>query len=171
MIISFLHSTTGTTHLISALAAMLLGAFVVLLAKGTRIHKRIGYGYVGAMILVNVTAFMLYHLFGTFGPFHIAAIISSTGIVGGMVPVLARHRFPNWKSYHYYFMNWSVVGLYAAFWAESLVRLFPMNRFWPVVALATGLTTGLGSYLINRNKSKFFGSAVEESVPDPSSLN
>lgn len=169
MITNFLHSVTGIIHLASALAGMLLGAAVILLSKGTLIHKRVGYVYVASMVSVNVTAFMIYHLFGSFGPFHFAAIVSSVGIVGGMAPVLFRQRFPDWKSYHYYFMNWSVVGLYAAFWAESLVRLFPMQQFWPVVALATGLTTLVGSYLINRNRTKFIQPADKESVLNNSS--
>lgn len=171
MTTSFFHSTTGIIHLASALAAMLLGAAVMLLSKGTPVHKRIGYMYVASMVLVNVTAFMIYHLFGRFGPFHMAAIVSSVGIAGGMVPVLFRQRFPDWKSYHYQFMNWSVVGLYAAFWAESLVRLFPMQQFWPVVAIATGLTTLAGSYLINRNKSKFLGPVGKDSALNKSSFS
>ncbi|MBC3783943.1 DUF2306 domain-containing protein [Spirosoma utsteinense] len=170
MTTNLLHSTTGVIHLASALAAMLLGGAVILLSKGTTIHKRVGYVYVAAMVSVNVTAFMIYRLFGTYGPFHIAAIISSVGIIGGMAPVLLRQHVPDWKSYHYYFMNWSVVGLYAAFWAESLVRLFPMQQFWPVVALATGLTTGLGSYLINRNKARFLGPISKERLLTNSSL-
>ena len=107
-----------------------------------------------AMILVNATAFMIYHLYGTFGPFHVAALFSGVSIAGGMIPIFFRRRISDWLHYHYFFMNWSVVGLYAAFWAETLVRLFPMDKFWPVVILATGLTTGLGSYLINRHKAR-----------------
>ncbi len=131
-------------------------------------HKRVGYGYVVAMVLVNVTAFLIYRLFGKFGPFHIAALFSGISILGGMLPVIFRRYVSSWRHYHYYFMNWSVVGLYAAFWAETLVRLFPMKQFWPVVVVATGLTTFAGSYLINRYKSKFLklkSEAIPENAP------
>lgn len=154
MLLTIFHSATGALHLLSALTAMVLGASVLLMNKGTRRHKQVGYGYVMAMILVNVTAFMIYHLYGAFGPFHIAALFSGVSIAGGMVPVFFRRRISSWLHYHYFFMNWSVVGLYAAFWAETLVRLFPMKQFWPVIVLATSLTTGIGSYLINRNKTR-----------------
>ena len=143
---------------------MLLGAAIILMAKGSTAHKRVGYGYVAAMVLVNGSAFMIYHLFGKFGPFHVAALVSGLGIIGGMVPVIFRRRIRGWYSFHYYFMNWSVVGLYAAFWAETLVRLFPMKQFWPVVAIATGLTTFTGSYLINRYKTRFFIPMKKEPV-------
>lgn len=142
-----------------------LGTSVLLLNKGTKRHKQVGYGYVMAMILVNVTAFMIYHLYGAFGPFHIAALFSGVSIAGGMVPVFFRRRISSWLHYHYFFMNWSVVGLYAAFWAETLVRLFPMKQFWPVIILATSLTTGIGSYLINRYKARMLQTHKVGTVP------
>lgn len=155
MLITIFHSATGLVHLASAIAALVLGTAVLLLKKGTVLHKRLGYGYVVAMVLVNVTAFMIYRLFGNFGPFHIAAVFSSITIVGGIVPALLKRYVSSWIYFHYFFMNWSVVGLYAAFWAETLVRLFPMKQFWPVVAVATGLTTFIGGRLISRYKSVF----------------
>ncbi|GAB3947121.1 hypothetical protein GCM10028805_18800 [Spirosoma harenae] len=156
MLLDIIHSPVGAIHVYSAVAALLLGTCVLLMPKATRAHKQIGYGYVVAMILVNITAFMIYRLFGKFGPFHIAAIFSSVSIIGGMIPIIFRRYVSTWLYYHYYFMNWSVIGLYAAFWAETLVRLFPMKQFWPVVAIATGLTAFLGSYFVNRHKTTFF---------------
>ena len=167
MLTAFFHSATGAVHLVSALAAMALGAAVLLTTKGTLTHKRVGYAYVSAMILVNGSAFMLYHMFGKFGPFHVAALVSGTAIAGGMLPILFRRYVGGWLYFHYYFMNWSVVGLYAAFWAETLVRLFPMKQFWPVVIVATLGTTALGSYLIRRYRSKFFGAEKAVATAQP----
>jgi len=150
-----IHSPIGLLHLISALLAVVTGSIVLLNAKGGAVHKRIGYVYVASMVVLNVTSFMIYRLFGTFGPFHILAIFSSVSILGGMVPVLFRHRVRDWLIWHYYFMNWSVVGLYAAFWAETLTRTLPMRQFWPIVAVATAVTTGIGGYLIRRNTVRF----------------
>ena len=165
---NFFHSTTGAIHLVAALAAMLLGAAVILMTKGSLTHKRVGYAYVAAMILVNGSAFMLYHLFGKFGPFHVAALVSGTAIAGGMLPVLFRRYISGWPYYHYYFMNWSVVGLYAAFWSETLTRLLPMKQFWPVVALATGLTAFIGRYFINRYKTKLLETIENNPIIDNS---
>jgi hypothetical protein len=149
------HSPIGFLHLVAALLAVVTGSVVLLNVKGGLFHKRMGYVYVASMVVLNVTAFMIYRLFGTFGPFHILAIFSSLSILGGMVPVLFRHRVSDWLIWHYYFMNWSVVGLYAAFWAETLTRTLPMGQFWPIVVVATAITTGIGSYLIRRNAVRF----------------
>lgn len=149
-----IHATAGLIHLVSALLAMLTGSLVLLRPKSGLWHRRIGYVYVACMLVLNSTAFLIYHLFGRVGPFHILAIFSTLGLLGGMLPALFRHRVRNWLYWHYFFMNWSVVGLYAAFWAELLTRTLPMVQFWPVVVGATGVTAAVGSYLIRRHAAQ-----------------
>lgn len=149
------HSTIGLVHLISAFFAMATGAIVLLNTKGNIFHKRVGYVYVASMLVLNITAFMIYHLFGRFGPFHVLAGISLASVASGFVPALFRRRFPNWIYTHYYFMSWSVVGLYAAFWSETFSRTLPMKQFWLVVMVATVVTTIIGAYLIRRNAARF----------------
>jgi len=148
------HSTLGLVHIISALVAMLMGAVVIANPKMGAFHKRMGYGYVASMLILNGTAFQIFHLFGRFGPFHALAIISLLSLMGGMLPAINHRQIKNWLYWHYYFMSWSVVGLYAAFWAEVLTRTLPLGQFWPVVMAATGVTAGLGSYFIRRNASQ-----------------
>lgn len=145
-----IHSTLGLVHTASALLAMLMGAIVIVKPKRGLFHKRIGYAYVASMVVLNITAFQIYRLFGRFGPFHALAIISLFSLMAGIAPALLRQRVKNWMHWHYYFMNWSVVGLYAAFWAELFTRTLPMGQFWPVVMIATGITTGIGSYFIRK---------------------
>ncbi|QKZ13702.1 DUF2306 domain-containing protein [Spirosoma sp. KUDC1026] len=149
------HSPIGLLHLISALLAVITGSMVLLNAKGGVFHKRAGYVYVASMVVLNGTALMIYRLFGTFGSFHILAVFSSVSILGGMVPAVFRHRVRDWLIWHYYFMNWSVVGLYAAFWAETFTRTLPMGQFWPIVVVATSITTAIGGYLIRKNAVRF----------------
>ncbi|GAB3551765.1 hypothetical protein [Spirosoma fluminis] len=77
------------------------------------------------MVPVNATASLIYDLYGKFGPFHGPAVWSNVSILAAMVPVLAnRPGNGKWLHMHFAFMNWLVVGLYAAFWAETLVRFF-----------------------------------------------
>lgn len=151
------HSPIGLVHLTAALLAMISGAIVLLNTKGGLLHKRAGYVYVAAMLTVNGTAFMLYHLFGKFGVFHWLALVSLTAILGGMVPALLR-KTPtfreSWIYWHYYFMNWSVVGLYAAFWAETFTRLSLGRQFWPLVFGATLATAFIGSRLIRKHAAR-----------------
>lgn len=54
---------TGTFHLIVSIIAMISGMMVLCRPKGTKRHKQVGYIYVVAMLLVNLTAFMIYRLF------------------------------------------------------------------------------------------------------------
>ena len=65
-----LTDNVGLLHLIFSVIAMLAGSLVLGLTKGTKTHKRIGYVYSVAMLVVLVTAFTMYNLFGTWGIFH-----------------------------------------------------------------------------------------------------
>jgi len=150
---NIIHGFTGWLHVIAALVAMVTGAIVVLRPKGTVQHRRIGYAYVGSMLLLNISAFLIYRLFGTFGPFHIAALVSLGSVIAGMYPAIQRTK--NWLERHYEFMGWSVIGLYAAFWAETTVRFFDMRYFWYVTMISTMLTVAVGAYILKRNKPKF----------------
>jgi len=133
---SLIHSPTGLIHLIASMISLICGTLVLVLPKGTRIHKSSGYIYFIFMLLVNVTAFGLYHLYGRFGPFHIAALVSLATLLAGMIPVLLRTK--SWLNYHLSFMYYSVMGLYAAFASEVIVRI-PGIAFGPAVGIATSM--------------------------------
>ncbi len=148
----FVHSLTGLIHLFSAIIAMGSGAYVLVTVKANQRHRQIGYVYVASMLTLNATAFLIYDLFGHFGPFHIAPIFSTVCVAGGMIPLLLRMK--GWIYYHYFFMNWSTIGLYAAFWAETLTRMGNGKNFWPLVMIATLITVSVGAYLVNRNKAR-----------------
>jgi uncharacterized membrane protein len=130
------HSNIGWLHIIFSLASLWFGTLILVKTKGTYSHKRIGYLYVVAMLGVNMTAFLIYHLFNRFGPFHIAAVISSLTLFSGMIPVLFRKHIKAWFNFHMSFMYYSVIGLYAAFASEVIVRI-PGIRFWWSVLAAT----------------------------------
>lgn len=151
---NFFTNPLGVTHTVAAVFAMLTGAGVLLLTKGTAAHRKIGYVYVIAMLVLNVTAFSIYNLFGRFGPFHIAAIFSTICIAGGMIPMYQRARISGWLYFHYFFMNWSVIGLYAAFWAETLTRMNQGRQFWPLVLGASLATVTIGAYLVRKYKGR-----------------
>ncbi|MBC8408564.1 MAG: hypothetical protein H8E12_07575 [Rhodobacteraceae bacterium] len=77
---------TGLLHLISSLLAVFFGTLALLLEKGTTLHKQIGYAYTLCMLIVITTAFMIYRLFGGFGMFHIAAVVSTITLIAGLYP-------------------------------------------------------------------------------------
>ena len=131
------YDTIGLIHLIAAIIALITGTLQLIMTKGTSIHKKIGTIYAISMSVLLITAFMIYRLFGGFGLFHVAAVISSITLVGGMVPILLRKPEGSWLSLHFSFMYWSVMGLYMAFAAEVLTRI-PDTPFFGIVGLATG---------------------------------
>ena len=137
-------------HIASALCAMLLGVWVLWMAKGTLAHRRSGFAYAICMLIVNVSAFMIYRLFGGFGPFHVAALISLLTLLAGARPVLRRPRREGWMLAHMNYMYWSVVGLYAAFASELMVRLPIRGEFMFVVASATLLVMVLAGVFQKR---------------------
>lgn len=153
-------SPVGWFHLIASILALVFGTWVLITVKGTRAHRRIGYLYTVSMILLITTAFLIYRLFGRFGVFHIAAMISALTVAGGMIPALLR-KPKNWLDLHFSFMYWSVFGLYAAFVAEMAVRLplrtmFTSARtFFTTVIISTLATMLVGQLIFFAYKKRW----------------
>ena len=132
---------TGTFHLIVSIIAMISGMMVLCRPKGTKGHKQVGYIYVIAMLLVNLTAFLIYRLFGGFGIFHFFAIVSLLTLLAGMYPILKRKG--QYLFRHFNYMYCSVVGLYCAFCAEVLARvplLIDIQNSWELFSLLVGVS-------------------------------
>ena len=138
--------TTGLIHLISSIIALVTGVFVLTTTKGTKAHKQIGYIYVISMIILNITAFMIYRLFGKFGIFHWFAILSFLTLLLGIYPVLVKN-FKNYLLVHFNYMYWSVVGLYCAFCAEILTRI-PFIYDLPNKGQLFGILTGVSIFIV-----------------------
>lgn len=155
-------SPTGVLHLTFSMLAILFGAIVLLLPKGTRWHRSWGHGYAWTMVGVVATSFAMFNLTGRVTPFHVAAVIAGVTLAGGMWTVLARRPRKHWIGAHATWMAWSYVGLMAAFVAESLTRfvmpaaeqmldtrnLWP--AFWTLVAVGSFGTFALGWWIMRR---------------------
>ena len=146
--------TIGLVHLLASILALIFGTLVLVKKKGTRMHVKMGYLYVAGMLVLNVTAFMLYRLFNGFGVFHVAAIGSFLTVAFGMVPIWTKKPVGKWRSFHFSFMYWSVIGLYAAFASEVLTRI-PEQPFFEMVGIATGVVMLLGGIVFAWNKKKW----------------
>lgn len=138
---NLVHDSIGLWHLVSALIALVTGTAVLVMRKGTQRHRWVGYGYVGSMTVMLVTAFSIYRVFDGFGLFHVFAVVSTGTLIAGMVP--AWRRGPNWQSRHLGFMYWSVMGLYGALAAELLARL-PSTPFFTTIGLVVAGVMILG---------------------------
>jgi uncharacterized membrane protein len=129
-----LQHPTGLLHLIVAVLAIVFGTAVVLSQKGTSRHKLLGRSYFVMMIATNVSAFLIYEVYGRFALFHWMALFSLLTVVAGYIP--ARTRKPFWRRRHAYFMSASYVGLLAALAAEILTRT-PWLSFIGAVSVAS----------------------------------
>jgi len=139
-------STTGLIHLIFSIVALVTGLGILVTTKGTKNHKLIGYVYAVSMIILNLTAFMIYTLYGKFGMFHWFAVISCLTLFAGLYPVLTK-RNKNYLLTHFSFMYWSAVGLYCAFMAEIFSRLPKIvltDTGQPSIGFYKGVGIGIG---------------------------
>lgn len=152
--------TTGLIHLVSSIIALVTGLYVIVTKKGTQIHKKVGYVYALAMLLVNLTAFMIYRLYGKFGIFHGFAILSCITLFAGLYPVITK-KTNDYLIKHFRSMYWSVVGLYCAFVAEIFSRLpkyvltpdgKPMVVFYQFVSIGTALVMMVGIFFFLKFK-------------------
>lgn len=144
----------GLVHLISSCFTIIFGTYILIAKKGTKQHIKIGYLYVISMVILIVTAFMIYRLFNGWGIFHYTTLLSLISIILGMVPIWTKKPVNKWKYLHFSFMYWSVIGLYAAFAAEILVRI-PETPFFGMVGIATGIIMLVGGIIFGINKAKW----------------
>jgi len=160
---NFITSETGLVHFIASMLALVLGTLVLFNNKGTPKHKLLGKLYAVVMFVVLITAFMTYRLFGKWGIFHWSALVSSITLTCGLIPMIAKHRIKNHISLHFSFMYWSVMGVYGAFIAETLVRMpkvavesgIPTSVFYNMTGIATGVVMGIGAYCFLKQKPKW----------------
>jgi uncharacterized membrane protein len=164
-------SPLGAIHLAMAFTAITTGGIVLLTGpKGGRAHKRLGWVYLVSMLALNGSALFIYRLLGSFGPFHVAAIVSLAGVVlGGVLAVKAREarkrgdraRRAALLDGHYRAISWSYIGLLAALVSETATRLEiarptggPGRAFWVAVIVATLAVVATGAYLIRTRSAR-----------------
>lgn len=128
----------ATAHVLAALSALGAGAAVLLLPKGTNLHRAIGAVYALALVLVNVAALSL-HRESTFGVFHVLAVVSLVTIAVGLTPLLLGKRSPMVITTHAYCMTWSYAGLVAAGSGQLTVAVWDVGPWSVPVAIAAVL--------------------------------
>ena len=146
-----LRHPVGLLHLLVAILGIAFGSVVILSEKGTAAHKWFGRAYVIMMVAINLSAFMIYEVYGRFALFHWMAVFSLLTVLAGYMP--ARTRKPNWRARHAYFMSASYVGLLAALAAEILTRT-PWLPFLGAVGIASTAVIVLGLIIMFRRIPK-----------------
>ena len=131
---------SGFAHVTFGLASLVLGVGVFSLSKGTDLHRAVGALYVFSMFGLNVTAMLIYRVFGGFGVFHIVSLINLALLLVGFGTVLLQRPRRSWLRYHSYFMGWSYVGLVAATGTEITVRVVDWSLALAVAAPTIAVT-------------------------------
>ena len=144
-------SELGWIHTIFGIVALVSGLVVTVQRKGTRWHRTIGHIYFTSMISLNLTALSIYNLYGNFGPFHWLALASLITLFAGLIPVLTRSPKGKWLERHAIFINYSYIGLVAAFAAEITSRIPDTDDSFGIIVAATSvLVMFLGSSILWR---------------------
>jgi uncharacterized membrane protein len=143
-------NSLGWLHLVSATMAIVFGTIVVVNAKGTRKHRWGGRAYVACRVLVCLSAFAIYNLHGSFGPFHWAAVGETFCLTSGMAPLARRRENSDWKIRHAFYMTWSYVGLLVALAGEITTRV-PGAPFGLVVWSSVAIVVFGGSRVIKKH--------------------
>jgi len=143
-------SSLGAAHVAAALAALVFGALVLLMRKGTSLHRAMGMAYTVAMVALNVAALLIYRINGHFGPFHVLALVTLVTIGLGIKAIVAR---PRRLARHYQMMSFSYLGLLSAATTQLLLNLPAFHG--PLRGTITGvvsavLFTGLGRIILPR---------------------
>lgn len=160
---SWTSGIVGNLHLVAAMLALGVGAFVLWAKKGTRTHVTCGYIYLFSMVILNATALAKYDLTGGFNAFHVSAIASLITIAFAIAAALI-FRFTRKRkaiAIHGELMIWSYFGLFAALVAEVVTRAVPYMLHgeggWTRFSLALGLfmtVLGIVTYRYAKNEVK-----------------
>lgn len=80
-------------HAFSAIAAFLLGGFVLWRRKGTALHKVLGRLWVALMLVVATSAIFIneIRLIGPFSPIHLFVVLTYLGLSQGLWAIIVRH--------------------------------------------------------------------------------
>ncbi len=129
--------------MVAASLSLATGAFQLIRPRRDTLHRRVGYTYVVAMLVSNISALTIHEFSGGFNVFHAFAIYSLVSIAFAIRPMLTSPRPHQWKRIHYMWIAWSYGGLCAAAVTEGLLRvghvswqLATLGGSVPVIAIA-----------------------------------
>ncbi len=147
----------GWIHTVLSTTGILVGAEQLIRTRRDRLHRWLGYVYVGSMLVADCTILTVYRFSGHFNVFHVGAIVNMVMIALALRPMLARPRPRQWRVMHYMFISWSYVGLLAAALTELVIRTQPLGPGGPTIfatMVASTLVATVGAVLIQRHKPK-----------------
>ncbi len=150
-------SAIGAAHVAMGSVALVSGAFVLTLPKGTAQHRHVGRVYAAAILAINGTALSMYDLTGRPNVFHVIALVNLATLAMGLLALRRwrRTREPDDLVTHQRRMAMNYVGLWMAFVTELLVnpmlgisRLGDPRSHWPLMIALNLALFGVGGWLV-----------------------
>ena len=157
---------SGELHVVAAVCAVVTGALVLARPKGTRAHVRLGRGYGGAMLILNVAALVTFDQTGRIGVFHVLAVASLLTLALGWGQMLRGPWTAARDARHASFMTWSYIGLTAAGLAQVANVAWPASEPWPVVVSTTVVLT-VGGLVAHRMLPRTLAASAHRRPHDP----
>jgi uncharacterized membrane protein len=146
-------TTFGAIHTAAAAVGIVTGATQVIRTRRDAFHRRMGYAYITAMVIADVSVMTVFEFTGHFNAFHFFALFNLFSMAMALRPMLMKPRPFQWKINHYMWIGWSYVGLCAAGATEFLLRVPKVH--W-VIATGAGTMSVMiiGGYLVTRFRPK-----------------
>ena len=150
-------SAIGAAHVAMGSVALVSGAVVLMLPKGTAQHGRVGRVYAATILAINATALSMYDLTGRPNVFHVIALVNLATLVMGLLALRRwrRTREPGDLVTHQRRMAMNYVGLWMAFVTELLVnpmlgvsRISDPRSHWPLMIALNLTLLGVGGWLV-----------------------
>lgn len=98
-------------HVGASLVALVAGLLIIVLEKGTRIHRIIGKVYAGSIYVLCGVSFFIFEVTGTFSFFHVVSVQNILLVSAGLGAIAFRSRVPDWPIWHLRFMLYSYLAL------------------------------------------------------------
>lgn len=136
-------SVVGWFHTAACVAALALGAYLIVARKGTPRHRRFGDWYVGAIVFASLTSLTIYsrHTFNFAHWFAIMALVTS---LGGFALGRWHGAGGAWKYGHLTLMLLSYYVLIGGGVNEVFLRVGPLRHFIvPQFTQVVGETHGM----------------------------
>ena len=155
-------------HFITACLAIMLGAAIFLIRKGTKLHRSLGAAYI-AMMFVTVVSVIpveatVMPFFGTrFGFYHVFVVIGFISLAFGIRAVLKWRstRDPEWLRAHQIHLAYSYAGLLMAGFSQMatnprwlMVHVDSMTQFWVIFAAVNMAIYAVAMWLIQTRIAK-----------------
>jgi uncharacterized membrane protein len=89
--------TLVSWHTAAALLSLCVGFLILILQKGTRLHRVIGRLYATAMLVMCALSFFIHRINGGFSVFHLVSLQATAFVGAGVaVPMFLRRRLKGW---------------------------------------------------------------------------